>query len=242
MSAKPVLLACPTCKKKISSDASACPNCAHPLTDEWEIVERKRKKRRDAVLGSALLIFIVWFFVGSLLQTKKNDQLEQSERDLRAKRSNPDTQQPASNQNAFVWTVRPDPSAPLNPNFRDDYGISDQRNSMENVPRSAAGYPVIIFEKKVPLCTNPFQLQLASDLYLAREFDKADAVASCRLFPEDTMAEWVKPNFLGKGYNEIRVPIQGKPPVTLYGPSANGPVEYALRAWIGTLKPGTLAP
>src|SRR5258708_18496671 len=59
-----ILLACPACKKRISSSAHSCPNCGEPLSDEWEAkgrTERKRQRIGCAILLVPLLVVVLFF-------------------------------------------------------------------------------------------------------------------------------------------------------------------------------------
>jgi hypothetical protein len=51
----PVLLACPACRKRISSSAHSCPNCGELLTDQWETQGRNWLRRRRYVAWGILL-------------------------------------------------------------------------------------------------------------------------------------------------------------------------------------------
>lgn len=63
----PVLLACPACKKRISSSYSAhnCPHCGEPLSNEWEETGRKELRRRRIGLG--FLLASVSFAIGAVI-------------------------------------------------------------------------------------------------------------------------------------------------------------------------------
>src|SRR5665213_467871 len=50
-----VLLACPACKKRISSSAHTCPNCGETLSDQWEAQGRTRLRRQRYAAWAALL-------------------------------------------------------------------------------------------------------------------------------------------------------------------------------------------
>ena len=60
-----VLLACPACKKRISSSAHSCPNCGEQLSDEWEETGRKELKRRR--IGLRFLLASVSFATGAVI-------------------------------------------------------------------------------------------------------------------------------------------------------------------------------
>lgn len=54
-----ILLACPTCKKPVSSSAHSCPHCGGLLSDEWEIKGRERYKVERAVrIGCGIVILL----------------------------------------------------------------------------------------------------------------------------------------------------------------------------------------
>ena len=61
----PILLACPTCKKQVSSSAQSCPNCGEVLTDDWE--EKGLKKRRRRRIGWAVVLLLVGTLFGAPL-------------------------------------------------------------------------------------------------------------------------------------------------------------------------------
>jgi hypothetical protein len=118
-----------------------------------------------------------------------------------------------------------DPSASLNPAFDDRY--------MKDVALSPAGYPIIVVEQAVAVCTDPFRLQLALDLIVARRPDDVDKVPNCVLLTPGMEAEWTKSNAFGKYENELRVPIRGDIPITVYGPSRDGKDQRFFR-WFST--------
>jgi hypothetical protein len=67
----PVLLACPACKRMISSSAYACPHCAEPLSDEWEAKGRAyRLKKQTIALILVLVGAPVGLFIGSKITSK----------------------------------------------------------------------------------------------------------------------------------------------------------------------------
>jgi ankyrin repeat protein len=63
---KSILLACPTCKKRISSSAHSCPHCGEPLTDDWETKGRTERKRQRIAIAILLVpVLLIVLFVGS---------------------------------------------------------------------------------------------------------------------------------------------------------------------------------
>ena len=61
------LLPCPACEKKVSRDASFCPNCGHPLDDEWveeaeEEIRAEERKNRNGCVFLILLLFAMVIF------------------------------------------------------------------------------------------------------------------------------------------------------------------------------------
>ncbi|WP_430648714.1 zinc ribbon domain-containing protein [Bradyrhizobium neotropicale] len=53
-----ILLACPACKKRVSSSAHSCPNCGQPLSDQWE--EEGRRKAEHKKIGCAAAVLVVF--------------------------------------------------------------------------------------------------------------------------------------------------------------------------------------
>lgn len=51
------LLACPSCRKRISTNAQSCPNCGEPLEAGW--VEEQRRKSRMTTFGWIIGIIVV---------------------------------------------------------------------------------------------------------------------------------------------------------------------------------------
>jgi hypothetical protein len=58
-----ILLACPACKKRISSSARSCPHCGEPLTNEWEVAGRTRLRRQR--IGCAVVLIPLLIVVGA---------------------------------------------------------------------------------------------------------------------------------------------------------------------------------
>jgi hypothetical protein len=56
-----ILLACPACKKRISSSAHSCPHWGEPLSNEWEAKGRTERKRRR-IIYAVLLVPPLLFF------------------------------------------------------------------------------------------------------------------------------------------------------------------------------------
>jgi hypothetical protein len=55
----PVQLACPACKKRISSSAHSCSQCGEPPSDEWEEKGRLRRRFRGAFIIVGLAAIVV---------------------------------------------------------------------------------------------------------------------------------------------------------------------------------------
>jgi hypothetical protein len=54
-----ILLACPACKKPISSAAHSCPHCGEPLNNEWEASGRTKLKRQRTGCAILLIPFLI---------------------------------------------------------------------------------------------------------------------------------------------------------------------------------------
>ncbi len=67
------LEACPSCSKRISTEAEICPNCAHPLPDGWVEVQKKKTERQ--AIGCLLVILAIGAFwlVASLLSPPEDN-------------------------------------------------------------------------------------------------------------------------------------------------------------------------
>jgi hypothetical protein len=130
--------------------------------------------------------------------------------------------------------------APLNPAFQNADG-TDARlvRSLADAILTAAGYPVIIVQKYAPVCTNPFNLQLASDLVTAGSIAQVSKISGCVVTNIGTAAEWTKASvyFGNNNYTvEIRMSAPDGSPVTLYAPSPNGAGQpfygwFSVRVW-----------
>lgn len=57
------LLPCPSCGKRISESASACPKCGHPLAPGWAVAHRKNLNGAAVGLGIAVVIIVICWLV-----------------------------------------------------------------------------------------------------------------------------------------------------------------------------------
>lgn len=103
----PILLACPACKKRISSSAHSCPNCGEPLSDEWEETGRKELKRRRIGLG--FLLASVSFAIGAVIIGINNDPDRSAVTQLPVTPSVRATIEPKNNETlVHAFAVKPD--------------------------------------------------------------------------------------------------------------------------------------
>lgn len=70
------LIPCPSCKKKISVEAQACPKCGQPITDEGREAGRKKMKeeKRAGRIGCIFFILAALAIAGWLGKTDKVDK------------------------------------------------------------------------------------------------------------------------------------------------------------------------
>lgn len=53
------LIPCPSCKKKISVEAQACPKCGQPITDEVRAAGRKKMADNKLATRAGCLFFLL---------------------------------------------------------------------------------------------------------------------------------------------------------------------------------------
>jgi hypothetical protein len=127
-----------------------------------------------------------------------------------------------------------DPSAQLNPSWRDRYSWQDRRAGIAGAPLSKAGYPIIVTRMPIALCKLSTELEMARDLIVAGQISDAGRLNSCVVIPTNVMAEWVEINAFDRNIVKVRLHLQGQLPIDLYGPSAEGS-DNPLFGWFGTL-------
>lgn len=127
-----------------------------------------------------------------------------------------------------------DPAAHLNPAWKDRYSRFDRRGGMSAVPLSKAGYPVVVTRMPIALCQSPTEVQMARDLVVSGRLEKARQLPTCLVFTDQVPGEWVGINAFDRNIVTLRLHPKGRPPVDLYGPSAEGS-DNPLFGWFGTI-------
>ena len=73
------LIKCPECGKEVSSNASNCPNCGHPIAQKERVIEKTviKEKKKGSCLSKILMaigFFVVIGVIGSALYDKSDDK------------------------------------------------------------------------------------------------------------------------------------------------------------------------
>lgn len=71
-----ILLACPACKKRISSSAHSCPLCGEPLSDEWETKGRTERRRRRTIWAVLLIPPLLFFGSAAIVGIYEGTKVE----------------------------------------------------------------------------------------------------------------------------------------------------------------------
>ena len=180
--------------------------------------------------GMLLCVYASWKVAQAAYQGLVEGGITHAPAPSKAQSSTPDDPTQTAEQ-----SLNPDPSAVLNPAWKDPYGSSRVREHADGMSLSGSGYPIIVAQKPTPVCTGPIRLQLAMDLYVAQRSQDVDKMPDCIVLTPETRAEWTNPNPFNNGLIELRLHPRGALPVTVYGPSGNGSDSPFFR-WFGSLR------
>jgi hypothetical protein len=107
---------CPNCSKKISPNATSCPHCGHPLSDElWS--KARSARRRHGIIGTVVVVLLVgWCSIYSA----SNDDRSGNKTSSRAERECNDEIAAFVGTQEFVSKSLRSPSTAEFPSIADD--------------------------------------------------------------------------------------------------------------------------
>ena len=70
------LIVCPSCKKQISVEATACPQCGQPITDEIREASLKQQKKMGKGCLWVIAVVLALSVLGSLLPSKNKEKAD----------------------------------------------------------------------------------------------------------------------------------------------------------------------
>lgn len=75
------LIECPTCKNKVSIDASSCPKCGQPLNDDIKnsILDKQKNDKKNAKIG-CLFFIIICLIIGYFTNNNINNTTDTSKK------------------------------------------------------------------------------------------------------------------------------------------------------------------
>lgn len=100
------LIKCPECGKEVSSSASSCPNCGHPISPKETVVEKTviKEKKKGSCLSKILMV-IGFFVIIGVLYAALSDDSSNKPKKVSATSSNGSVAEPETSETKDIFEI-----------------------------------------------------------------------------------------------------------------------------------------